>query len=414
MQLAQTKSKITLNNENLPYPLEWLDILVTITFNPHRTDVASINNDQLDYIINRIPEENLRLQSLIKSQIFSSNNEEEITLLIKQYHSSLIALLDHTLENQSSSQKSNLKDVYKVLISNIDELLSFIETRFSHHLSPEERVPKTYLSVTQKKLKKKLQKLKSINSNSSTSNPAFEIVLTRLYHFVNTNCLQYEVTFRDIFYKRALIRGLEDIDWSKEETEAYSPLDELLIYLNYNSKAYMNLLTHDLAAQINSYDTSIEKMEWLYYYYKAFNQLHRKPGMILNPNYHNLETILGNWFTQEILYLEKKLHLSVVPLQSKKEIPVNKQLTPKEKQKVLCMLSTDQIGLILRASDELRVLVAKSMSQVFKTIVPHLSTPYKENLSYDGMRSKSYVAEERDKQIAIETLERIIKKIKEY
>jgi len=54
------------------------------------------------------------------------------------------------------------------------------------------------------------------------------------------------------------------------------------------------------------------------------------------------------------------------------------------------------------------------MSQVFKTIVPNLSTPYKEDLSYDGMRSKSYVAEERDKQIAVETLERIIKKIKEY
>jgi hypothetical protein len=30
------------------------------------------------------------------------------------------------------------------------------------------------------------------------------------------------------------------------------------------------------------------------------------------------------------------------------------------------------------------------------------------------MRSKSYVAEERDKLIAIETLERIIRKIKEY
>jgi len=30
------------------------------------------------------------------------------------------------------------------------------------------------------------------------------------------------------------------------------------------------------------------------------------------------------------------------------------------------------------------------------------------------MRSKSYVAEDRDKQIAIETLERIIKKIKQY
>jgi hypothetical protein len=54
------------------------------------------------------------------------------------------------------------------------------------------------------------------------------------------------------------------------------------------------------------------------------------------------------------------------------------------------------------------------MNEVFKTIVPHLSTPYKENLSYDSMRSKSYVAEERDKKTAIETLEKLIEKIKSY
>ena len=108
------------------------------------------------------------------------------------------------------------------------------------------------------------------------------------------------------------------------------------------------------------------------------------------------------------------MHLSVSPLQGNTELPKQKDSEEKQKQKVLCVLSTDQTGLILRASDELRILVAKSMSEVFKTIVPHLSTPYKEELSYDGMRSKSYVAEERDKQIAIETLERIIRKIKEY
>jgi hypothetical protein len=51
---------------------------------------------------------------------------------------------------------------------------------------------------------------------------------------------------------------------------------------------------------------------------------------------------------------------------------------------------------------------------VFKTIVPHLSTPYQENISYDSMRSKSYTAETRDKEIAIQTLEQMIKKIKEY
>ncbi|MDA6069531.1 hypothetical protein NJT12_07865 [Flavobacterium sp. AC] len=54
------------------------------------------------------------------------------------------------------------------------------------------------------------------------------------------------------------------------------------------------------------------------------------------------------------------------------------------------------------------------MNQVFKTIVPFLSTPFKKNLSFDSMRSKAYIAEERDKEIAVETLQRIIKQIREY
>jgi hypothetical protein len=108
------------------------------------------------------------------------------------------------------------------------------------------------------------------------------------------------------------------------------------------------------------------------------------------------------------------MYLSVIPLHEHTELTKSKANPEKPKQKVMCMLSTDQTGLILRATDELRILVSKSMNEVFKTIVPHLSTPYKEDLSYDGMRSKSYVAEDRDKQIAIETLERIIKKIKQY
>jgi hypothetical protein len=82
--------------------------------------------------------------------------------------------------------------------------------------------------------------------------------------------------------------------------------------------------------------------------------------------------------------------------------------------KVLCKLSTDQTALILRASDELKILISKSMNHLFKTIVPFLSTPNKADLSYNAMRSKAYSAEERDKEIAIETLERMIKQIKEY
>lgn len=405
-----------MKNINKSYPLEWLDLLITVTLNPAKTNISSITTEQLENTISRIPEENMRLQSLIKSQIFSISKESEIKLLIKQYHSSLIVLLDQTLENQkvAISRHVALKNVYKVLLSNIDELLSFIETRFSTNLSLEERVPKTYLSVTRKELKNKLDKLKFAIDGEIEGYPSVDIVLKRLYHFTNTPCLHYEVTFRDILYKKELVRGLEEIHWSDERSETYSALDELLIYLNFNSKAYMNLLTSNLAQRINDYEGAIEKMDKLLYFYKAFNQLHRKPGMVLNPKYHDLQIVLSNWFVQEIFYLEKKLHLSVVPLQGKTETPKSKEQQTKEKLKVLCILSSDQSGLILRAAHELKILIAKSMNEVFKTIVPHLSTPYREDLSFDGMRSKSYQAEERDKQIAIETLERIIKQIRGY
>lgn len=169
-----------------------------------------------------------------------------------------------------------------------------------------------------------------------------------------------------------------------------------------------------LAEKINEFENTTVKIEQLLMYFKEFNQMHRKPGVILNPQYRDLKSVLSNWFVQEIFYLEKKMHLSVTPLQGKTESSKLSTNPEKPKQKVLCILSSDQTGLILRAADELRILIAKSMNEVFKTMVPHLSTPYKDDLSYDGMRSKSYVAEERDKQIAIETLEKIIKKIRDY
>lgn len=139
----------------------------------------------------------------------------------------------------------------------------------------EERVPKTYLAVTRKELKKRLDKLKSTINGGIEPNQSIDTVLKRLYHFTNATSLHYEVTFRDIFYKKVLVRGLEQIEWNKEQADAYSSLNELLIYLNFNSKAYINLLTDNIAQRINDYFNTTEKMDRLLYYYKAFNQLHR-------------------------------------------------------------------------------------------------------------------------------------------
>ncbi|VTR29483.1 hypothetical protein [Sphingobacterium thalpophilum] len=392
------------------YPLEWLDLLVMVSLNPAKTDVSAITQEQAEQIKSRLSEETLRLQSLIKSQVFSINKEDEIDLLIKQYHVSLIALLDQTVRNKelTAPEAKPMQELNRALLSNLDELFSFLETRFSKYISLDERLPVTYFDVTKRELKIKIDRLQKC----VLDNPVAKLLVNKMTNFITSPSHPYDLTFRVVLYFRELINGLEKIDWTQNDNEEFSQLEHLLIYLNFNSKKFMNLLTDRLATEVNRYEQPVEKMDKLLYFYKAFNQLHRKPNMKLNPKYRDLDTVIGNWFSQEIVYLEKKLRLVVLPLQG--IAGSSNGIEQTLKQKILCVLSTDQMALILRATDDLRIIQAKSLNEVFKTIAPHLSTPYKEDISHGAMRSKAYSPEERDRQIAIETLERIIEKIKEY
>ncbi len=399
------------------YTLEWLDSLITISLNPAKTDLNTLSDDEIRFVITKITEEKEKLLTILKNQIFGLTKEKQIALLVNQSHSSLIVLLDQVLKfpKIQNLNRSSLKDLHNSLISILEELLSFIEVRFLPYLSLNERVPITYLAVTGKELKQRVDKLKIKLLVHEANIQLVNIVLTSLYSFISRLKVEFPVTFRELLYQKDLLKELELLELPKGETAVFTALDELLIYLNFNSKFYMGYFTKRLAEKVNLNENNSTKLERLLFHYKQFNQMHRKPGVILNPQYGDLKTELSNWFTQEIFYLEKKLHLTIVPINESVEQKGSEPASQKvEPQKLLCILSVDQMALVLRSADDLKIVMARSLNSVFKTIVPHLSTPYQDNISYDSMRSKSYNAETRDKEIVIQTLEQMIKKIKEY
>ncbi|MDB5143677.1 MAG: hypothetical protein JWQ66_2390 [Mucilaginibacter sp.] len=51
--------------------------------------------------------------------------------------------------------------------------------------------------------------------------------------------------------------------------------------------------------------------------------------------------------------------------------------------KIICDLSIDQIGIILKAADDTKLIVSRSLSLVFKSIVPFLST--NNRMNYPGI-----------------------------
>lgn len=399
---------------NEGYILEWLDTLVTVTLNPVKTKVTSIHPDDIQKLQSHINNEKGRIIITIKTMVFSVVNEDHIRSGIKKYHSSLIDLLDQAMENQIHNSKyPGLEQISNELVLCIDELLLLIEGRFANYLGTYERLPTTYFLLVKKELVTRITAIADKFENYPALQPVAGMIGQALVNRLNHSTGKRPFTFQETAYIKDLCSEVERLD-IKDNSNIFSVLDELLIYWNFNSRVYIDNLTQRLAKSVNNHIKPEERMEQLLFCFKSFKQLHRKPDVVFNPKQMDLHKAIGNWFRHEIFFLERKMRLSVTPLKSYPEMPRQKVFTGKPKQKVTCTLSTDQTGLILRAADELRILVAKSMSEVFKSIVPHLSTPYKENLSYDGMRSKSYVAEDRDKQIAIETLQRIIKKIEEY
>lgn len=395
------------------YPLEWLDSLILQTFSPKNTIVNAMSEIDLSLISENISKESHKIQIQIKNEVFSLRKKRQIRLLVRKYHSTLIFLLDNVIENRKNEvfKAPSLANSIDAIINSLDELLSFVETRFSNYLSLDERIPITYLLVSRKELELKLDKLRRKKISNEIHRNAMEVVLSVLTESVKSDT-SHKITYRQIIYQKELLKSIEELNDTENNSSIFSLFDVLIIALNFNSLLYVNCLISRIVSDLESQATAVDRRNKLLWHFKEFSQLYSNEKIMFEPSQQNIKNILNNWFSHEIIYLEKGMEFTQ---RANTDIAIreNDRVVANE-NKVECILSTDQMGLILRATDESRVLKAKSMSQIFKTIVPHLSTPYKKDLSYQSVRSKSYNAEERDKEIAIQTLEKIIRKIKTY
>ncbi|MDX2001786.1 MAG: hypothetical protein SFW35_05115 [Chitinophagales bacterium] len=390
------------------YALEWLDVLITVTLNPQKTKTQKLSSEDIAKLNEHIVTEKDKILSKIKSVVFNLTDEAKIRCSVEKYHSGLISLLDQALETRSLGSK-NLKSLWDSITYCLDDLISFIEKRFANYLGRQERVSATYLSRTRTDIIKLLSGIIERPIPQYTLKSTLDIVICELVDFLNLPVEKHAHTLQEILYIRDLGLAIAKQNLT-EERDVFSGLDELLIYMNFNSKEYMHDLTQRITAQINNISLIPDKLERLIFLLKSFKQLPKKRDVVYCSENIYLHKQLCNWFNQELSYLEKQIHYSAI---SPGTNPEPKGVTGKE-TKVRSILSVDQMAIVLRAADELKIITARSLSSVFKTIVPHLSTLNQENISYDSMRSKSYSAEIRDKEVVIHFLQQMIKTIKDY
>lgn len=394
------------------YPLEWLDSLILQTLNPKKINVKTLSESDLSLISDNVIIEFQKTQVQIKNEIFSMRKRRQIRLQVRKYHSTLIFLLDHVIELQKNEMftVSSLPQIIQTIISSLDELLCFVENRFANYLKLDRRVSIAYLMVVRNEVQLQLQHLKKKQSDNDFDKKTLEILLEVFTKSIEIN-QRSKMTYREILYQRELLTNLDAVVFSQEEHILFTALDQWLIGLNFNCPKYIKCLIERIGSDLNAQESASNKMKRLLLYCKEFHQLASNEKGVFDASQPNIKYVLDNWFKYEIAYWEQEMDSnrnfgSGVIDKTPKVVEVH--------SKIECSLSVDQIALILRASDESRILKARSLSQVFKTIVPHLSTVQRKELSHDSMRSKSYCPEDRDKEIAIKTLERLISHIRDF
>ncbi len=399
----------------MEYTLNWLDELVLNWTHNDNTQGYLISDLEFQNTIHAINCEKRQQYAYIRQTIFQSTSESEIQAFLSYYYGSINHLCHQANLNYSnrSANQILIKKLDQHLISCLMELLTFMYGQFADYISVEQAAPISLVLIS----KTKWQKF--ITNNFESQLDDTYAIKNHFYEYLKT-WLNFNskkpVTIRELQYYNFLLTELSANSENISQSTELSEFENFLLFTNFNNRIVFSKLTQKISDIVNRIENTISKLERLLCISKQINQQIEKTEMGLISNSESLKTLLGNWIGQEIIYFEKRIHLCAIPVQEIKiDTPIKKiQIGKIESSKVMCLLTVDQMAIALRAADEMKLLMARSLSAVFNQIVPYLSSPYKEVISSSSMRSKSYSPEERDKLVVIQTLQKLIEKIEDY
>ncbi|MFP5439087.1 MAG: hypothetical protein ACLGH8_15005 [Bacteroidia bacterium] len=355
-----------------------------------------------DLTLTALHEQANQFKVALADAVFRLRKHNQLCLLIEKYHTALILLIDEVLE--ISTQNKNLEGCFTIL----NELLLFIEKRFPQYLKPDNELPPNYISLSKKEWPARLQAMEA---------HFFQAGAGDLYNFIKNNLLRFvnarrhkHLPLKALLYRKELISEMEHLQQSPKMLRLPASLHELLVYSNYNSRGYLEYYTREISLYAKGKEEG-DIIKHLKRQYEKFLRLYCNTGMALHPGKDSIKVMIINWYEGQLLLLSQGKIKAVMPYGKalKGLITLARvKLLPR----VICILSANQLGILLRAADQAGIIKAPSLSAVFKAIVPHLSTPRTPELSPDSVRSKSYLFDEKDRDSLIVILEQLIEKIR--
>ena len=313
------------------------------------------------------------------------------------------ALMDRAASERSNG-RAGTGDIASEVLGSMGSILENLESAYPGILGPE-------LALGKGSRLRKLPELRERFLQLREDIPEGEIgeaFAQKVMDFTQVDRKpSFPLTRRSVTYMEELLRRLGDWD-PLHQSGHFTAMESFLVYVNFNSKRCMDIILSRIRSRLGEGCRGArETLLALLDIQRDFAQLHRKEDLWLNPGYLSVGSFVES-------FLESEINFCSGAIRAVGEDGIPNGFRKRNVNKLTCNLSADQIAIILRLLDEERVVDARSLSQVYSTIVPFLSTPDRTSLSPGSLRSKSYHPEERDLSKVIGTLQGLLERAGRY
>ncbi|MCT1523491.1 hypothetical protein [Sphingobacterium hotanense] len=196
-------------------------------------------------------------------------------------------------------------------------------------------------------------------------------------------------------------------DWHRR-VGTFAAVERFVIYLNFNAEGIVNYFLEKVSKEVGQMSQCNQRITVFLDYRRFLARLPARRKTTYDMYGMAVKKHLVNWIEAELKYLYEAPSVGLI---QKSDVP--KSPVPLFK-KVICRLSGDQLAIVLRAADEVKMVESRSLNMVYNTMIPYIATENRTTLSPSSIRVKSYYPEQKDKNLVIDKLSQMIEKIKDY
>lgn len=367
----------------MKYELEKIDSLVEKYLSPNSDHLKS-EGTKSGILVQEIEAETRRLKKAFKEQMFNLKNDKQIERYIQRHQSCLIRLCDSIVHlippdefhKRKKPQKINsFSDLCYYLYSELEGLLTYIESYFGKYFNQEEHIPSSYRIIGQLEFREKLSK-----TNFPEKCEVLKIARYPIDEFISQN---KNITYRKLIYLKELYKEVISKCSGCKEQKTDCKLSCTLVYLNFNSFRFFTYLTDNVLAGIEKEDDINKKIEKLSYHQKKLNQAQLKPNISFKPKQENIKEKVGVWIYEELMHYEKIRQLSL-------SFPKEAIAGLGGKFKLTTDMSVSQVAYFIRILVETGFIQNKNQKEVITFFANHIKTKKTEQISISSFRNKYY------------------------